>query len=394
MQRRHALIAFVILLGNVMFAASVPGADTISGKAGAAGMLKTPQLTPLPGLPDKGAKLPGPANPTAGAGAPTSLNFSDKLNPLATPVIGGKEVGGSRAGPATGQAATPTSGNTLVNPLADKQGGTTTSLDQFSNESRLGKITGGSQELVDQAGAKSAPGQQSGDALITGTIPDFAAGRGKGGSKQGQQSDSGDAAPIPYPAAPVETKVDGPAARQLVTTMKSGPGEIKGSSGDDAGKTGGTASSDAGGKSFVFNHVTDVKVEGNAVKSTSTVTRSAAGKSRPAPDGTDASDRPVGGLLEGNSGPSIDETVAAKKRQTGLTVEGKREIQRMKGNERAAADTLAKRRSNAINPGDSPTVSGSPPAGGARPTGNAPEGGPQGAKSGAPHGCPPDSPAC
>ncbi len=66
----------------------------------------------------------------------------------------------------------------------------------------------------------------------------------------------------------------------------------------------------------------------------------------------------------------------------------------MKGNERAAADTLAKRRSNAINPGDSSTVSGSPPAGGARPTGNAPEGGPQGAKSGAPHGCPPDSPAC
>jgi hypothetical protein len=424
MQIRGSLFVLAFPLAIVMPAGA---ADPVASKPiSNPAVMKALPATSTAKLPEPGTKLPGSTKPIGGIGAPGSLNMSDKATPLGPPVVGGKTVGGPKSLPGAGGSTTPTSGNTLVNPLQNKGGGATASIDQFTKEAKLKPLTSAGQDVLNQAGAKAAPGRQSGDSLLGATNPDFAAGRGKDVSKQDQQSmsaggmsdaargsaylpgqsgaQSGGAAPVAYPAnaaADTQDKAD--------AVKPSSPKEATASAqGDEAGAARGTASN-------TFKASNDLTAKftvlvGNEAKVTDIgpTTGGTPGKAvapsaarvvilsgRPAPEGPGAAENDIGGAKVKDNKPTVNQAVAAKKRQAGMPVEGKQEIERMKGNQRAAADTMARKRANAINPGsEASTVGAVHSTGGAKPTGNSPEGGPSGTAGGRPGGCPADSPSC
>lgn len=425
MQIRGSLFVLVFSLAIVMPATA---ADPVASRpAGNPTVMKALPGTSAATLPAQGTKLPGSTKSISGIGAPGSLNMSDKATPLGPQVVGGQAVGGAKSIPRAGSAATPTSGNTLVNPLQDKGGAATTSIDQFTREAKLKPLTSAGQDVLDRAGAKTAPGRQSGDSLLGATNPDFAAGRGKDVSKQDQQSmsasgmsdaargsayvpgqsgaQSGGAAPVAYPAnAAADTQDKADAVK---------PGSPKdataSSQGDGAGTARGTVSSNLKGGSNEAIPKFTVRVDNEPkVTDIGPTTGGTPGKAvapsaarvvilsgRPAPEGPGAAENDIGGAKVKGNKPTVNQAVAAKKRQAGMPVEGKQEIERMKGNERAAADTMAKKRANAINPGSEATTVGAVHStGGAKPTGSSPEGGPSGTTGGRPGGCPADSPSC
>lgn len=417
MQIRGSLFVFVFPLAIVMPAHA---ADTAAKPAVSAPALKNVQATQPLKLPDQGTKLPGSTKPI-GVGAPSSLNFADKATPLGPPVVGGKTVGGAKSVPGVGGSSTPTSGNTLVNPLKDNSGGPTASIDQFTREAKLKPLTSAGQDVLDQAGAKTAPGRQSGDSLLGATTPDFAAGRGRDVSKQGQQSmtatgvmdaaRSSDGSPLDAKAPQQGEPVPLPASTD--TQAKAHPvhnstGSPPLSQGNEAGTQQGTVKSGNLGNvteafTVLIGGAPTTRIGGiPASKDTTAESKAVVPSqvkvlilsSRPAPDGPGAAENDIGGIGKNNK-PTVGQAVAAKKRQAGMPVEGRQEIERMKGNERAAADTMAKKRANAINPGSEATTVGAVhPTGGAKPTGSSPEGGPSGTTGGRPGGCPADSPSC
>jgi hypothetical protein len=274
---------------------------------------------------------PQVANPNIAVGKPT-------LDPA---------IKGAKTGPI---AVTP-----IANPLGDKRPGAGSSLDQFSREAAVGKLSGRSADLLNEAAGKKGPGGSVMQPTDNKIRHDFDAGRGTALSKRDQQSD-GAGNPMPFP-------IDG-----------GGDKPVRPSNGDEAGTLKGTASGPA---------MKEPKADGS--------------RSRPAPDseGGDGGGRVFG---EGKEKPSAADIAKTRKRQVGMPSDSARELEDLKGDEKMATTAMARRRGNAIRPAGEDAGQAGVTPGSTTPTG--PAGNPNPGNKREPglpqHGdnCPPDSPTC
>jgi hypothetical protein len=271
-----------------------------------------------------------------------------------------------------GTKISPVAVTPVVNPIGDKKFGTGagSSLDQFSREADMAKITGRSANLLNEAAGKKGPGgtvTQPTDNRIT---HDFDAGRGTAISKRAQQSSGAGPVPLPYPNAGDSNW------RPAVGPTQGGTGEppARGiSNGDEAGTLKGVAST------------------------TPKEPKPTSNSSRPAPDseGGDGGGRVFGEAKEKPSAADIEKT---RKRQVGMPSEGGRDFEQIKGDEKLAASAMAKRTGNAIRPAGEDAGQAGVTPGSTNPAG--PAGNPNPGNKREPglpeHGgnCPPDSPTC
>lgn len=362
------------------------------------------QSNSQPTLPDDGTKLSNAKAPSTG-GAAGSVNTGKPMAPVGTQTIGGEQTGGAAAAGAalgtTTTSAQPKSGDTLVNPNAPNTQTGGAMPGDFSRDKKLqGAVDGGASAVTNQATTSSAPGQQSGAALIGGTQSNFDAMRGDPGSRTSQQgmmpnTTAGPPVFLPEVATGVKTDYSTIFPKQQTQTISS---EVKMTSGDNAGTAQGTASGIVMDKTrstttgAIENAGAATRMTGATLPSAGTTSVPSQPKliglsATPSPDGGAGTPVPASVKNLGGKSPTLEQAKKERGRQTGMPIDDKQQIDRMKADQRAASATMADRRVNTTNPGDQGAISGT--------FSGAPKSGVNTTESkGGKSGCSADNPSC